>query len=99
MAPEPAAVPSPQFQLYELIVPSVSCDPEASTDTFRSATVEVNDATGAWFGTAFTVVVDVSVSPASSVTVSVTVYVPPVAYVWLAVLPEPAAVPSPQFQL
>ena len=58
-------------------MPSGSDEPAASTATTRSVGVAVNAATGGWFG-AITVTCWASppVPPWSSVTVSVTVYVP-----------------------
>ena len=68
------AEPSPKFQLYEAIVPSLSVEPLASKDATRPLTELVNAAVGAallwvmatWWPTE-------PVAPALSVTVNVTV--------------------------
>ena len=78
--------------------PSASEDPEPSTETSSPDTSELNDATGAELTTSMITSFEVlAVSPSSSVTVRVTVYVPASAYVCSAVSPSPVA-PSPKSQ-
>src|SRR2546428_13463816 len=61
--------------------------------------VAVNAAVGGWFGAATVTAFDVEpVAPWLSVTVRVTVYVPPAAYVWDGFCAV-AVAPSPQLQL
>ena len=50
MAPEPAAVPSPQFHEYDAMVPSASVEVDPSTDIVRPDSVWPNAAVGGWFG-------------------------------------------------
>ena len=76
VAPEPLAVPSPQFHEYDATVPSASVELEPLTETARLVSVWVKAAVGAWFGggaVTVTSAVSVSVAPSSSVTVRVTV--------------------------
>ena len=47
VAPDPAGVPSPQFQACPVTRPPVSVEPLPSTATVRSLPVAVNDALGA----------------------------------------------------
>ena len=75
-------LPSPNSQAYEATVPSASVDADPFTATANGDVVAVNDAVGAWFcGTSGTTTCCdvVPMAPSSSVTVSVTVYVPAVA--------------------
>src|SRR5207249_11895394 len=59
----------------------------------------VNAAVGGWFGGATVTVLEVlPVAPWLSVTVTVTVYVPPAAYVWAGFC-DVAVFPSPKLQL
>src|SRR4030065_264222 len=96
--PLPASDPSPQFQAYDAIVPSASVDADASTLTTSQLTDVVKLATGGIAGLTETDFVVEPVNASLSVTVRVIVYVPPDAYVWVAVTPLPASDPSPQFQ-
>ena len=67
--------PSPKSQAYETMVPSLSVEPADENSTPRGALpasgVALATATGAWFSLTWTETVVVSVSPESSVTVSV----------------------------
>ena len=51
VGPVVSAVLSPQFHVYDAMVPSGSVEVEPLTDTLRSASVWVNAAVGAWLGT------------------------------------------------
>src|SRR3990170_1007560 len=97
MTPVPVVV-SPQSQSYETITPSGSKDALASAIRvkFLPSIVRVKEMLGA-IGPRPTVTGrwSVPVRPMSSVTVSMIVYVPFVAYVWTAVTPAPVVV-SPQ---
>ena len=91
-----AVVPSPKVQLHDAMVP-----PSGSLLVLVNVHVSpvqlcVNDAVGAWF--AVTCWVVVPVAPWLSVTVSVTLYVPSVAYARAAFW-SVDVVPSPRVQL
>ncbi len=80
LAPVPVVV-SPKSQAYEAMVPSGSLDVEVNRPVWYVLTL-VNAAVGAMFGGGSTTVtgsVTTLVPPRSSVTVSVTLYVPAVA--------------------
>ena len=79
VGPVVSGVLSPQFHVYDAMVPSASVEVEPLTDTLRSASVWVNAAVGGWFGggvVTVTWLVVVPVAPSLSVTVSLTGYCP-----------------------
>lgn len=89
-------VPSPKFHEYELIVPSLSLDPEASKEQTRLTQLKVKLATGLIFAApllGFTRMVLASVAPLLSVTVRTTSRWLPSGKSWLMILPVPV-VPS-----
>ena len=91
-------VPSPKSQANVSGLPSGSVDVEASNEHTRRTHELVKAGTGGALTTSAVVTCRVSTEVASpSETVSVTVRVPGVAYVWAAVTPV-AVVPSPKFQ-
>ena len=71
------AEPSPKFQLYEAMVPSLSTEPAELKSTTSGALtpflVPLATATGAWFTVLAMLTVAVAVAPSLSVTVSVAV--------------------------
>src|SRR3972149_6578769 len=96
VTPLPAGVPSPQSQEYETMFASTSVVQAASTSTTRRFVDATKHATGANRGR--TVWDVLPWRPWSSVTVRTIVFEPAVIYVWTAVTPLPAGVPSPQSQ-